>query len=114
MCLKSVKWKHRLKLAILPSDYVQAAFLIEKKYLHGKRKEMELDMEFFNRAVEVLEAIVEAMGTTSKNNYLYPDTKYRVMTVKYPEFTKKMVRVKKHIRPPVRAGPVIRFYPKSF
>lgn len=67
-----------------------------------------MSMEFFKKAVKVLEAIVETMGgITSKNNYPYPDTHYRVMGVKYPEFEKKMVRVKKHIRPPVRAGPGI-------
>lgn len=44
MCLKSANWKHRPKLAILPSDYVQAAFLVEQKvYVHGKRKETERD-----------------------------------------------------------------------
>ena len=79
-----------------------------------RRRNGIMDMGFFNKAVEVLEAIVEALGTTSKNSYPYTDTKYRVMTVRYPEFAKRMVRVKKHIRPPVRAGPEIRFYPKAF
>lgn len=87
----------------------------KRMYMEKERRwDRIMDMGSFNKAVKVLEAIVEAMGTTSKNSYPYPDTRYPVMKVKYPEFAKKMVRVKKHIRPPVRAGPWMRFYPKPF
>ena len=66
-----------------------------------------LIMGFFDEAVKVLETIVEAMQGRHSNYYPPPIPGCRDIAVKCPEFTKRMVRVKKHIRPPVRAGPEI-------
>jgi hypothetical protein len=62
-------------------------------------------MEFFNEAVKALEMIVEALKGVSGNAYPLPAPGRRVKTWKLPEFDKTMVRVKKHVRPPVRADP---------
>lgn len=70
---------------------------------------MPLDMEFFHKAIKVLETLVKALEEP-KNSYPCPVNRYRAIPVRYPEFTKHMVRVKKHVRPPVRAGPDIRRY----
>jgi len=67
-------------------------------------------MEFFDEAVRVLETIVKAMQGRFADTCPPLACGRQGMAAKCPEFTKHMVRVKKHIRPPVRAGPEI--YPK--
>ncbi len=66
---------------------------------------MPLDMDYFNKAVRVLEMIVKSMEKP-KSSCLHPVNKHKNMTKRYPEFTKHI----KHVRPPVRAGPDIRGY----
>ena len=70
---------------------------------------MPLDMDYFNKAVRILEMIVKSMENP-KSSCLHPVNKHKNMTERSPEFTKYMVQVKKHVRPPVRAGPGIRGY----
>ncbi len=62
-------------------------------------------MEFFNEAVRVLEAIVEALNGGRGKDYPPQVSRHRIRRTECPEFTKTMVRVKKHVRPPVRADP---------
>ena len=62
-------------------------------------------MEFFNEAVRVLETIVEALNGKRGKDDLSQISRHRIRRTECPEFTKTMVRVKKHVRPPVRAGP---------
>lgn len=59
----------------------------------------------FEEAVRVLEAIVEALNGVRGKDDLPQVSRHRIRRTVYPEFTKTMVRVKKHVRPPVRAGP---------
>ncbi|NBH34466.1 hypothetical protein D3Z58_13070 [Clostridiaceae bacterium] len=59
----------------------------------------------FNEAVRVLEAIVEALNGASGKSYPPQVSRHRRRKTACPEFTKTMVRVKKHVRPPVRADP---------
>lgn len=70
---------------------------------------MPLDMDYFHKAIKVLEAIVTAIEKP-KNSYPCPANRHWAIPVRYPEFTIHMVRVKKHVRPPVRAGPDIEHY----
>lgn len=62
-------------------------------------------MEFFNEAVRVLEAIVEALNGVRGKDDPPQVSRHRIRRTECPEFTKTMVRVKKHVRPPVRADP---------
>ena len=62
-------------------------------------------MEFFNEAVRVLETIVEALNGKRGKDDLSQISRHRIRRTECPEFTKTMVRVKKHVRPPVRADP---------
>lgn len=62
-------------------------------------------MEFFNEAVRVLETIVEALNGGRGKDYPPQVSRHRIRRTECPEFTKTMVRVKKHVRPPVRADP---------
>ena len=62
-------------------------------------------MEFFNEAVRVLETIVEALNGKRGKDDLSQISRHRLRRTECPEFTKTMVRVKKHVRPPVRADP---------
>lgn len=62
-------------------------------------------MEFFNKAVRVLETIVEALNGGCGKDYPPRVSRHRIRRTECPEFTKTMVRVKKHVRPPVRADP---------
>lgn len=59
----------------------------------------------FDEAVRVLETIVEALNGASGKSYPPQVSKHRMRKTECPEFTKTMVRVKKHVRPPVRADP---------
>ena len=62
-------------------------------------------MEFFNEAVRTLETIVEALNRTFGKDYPPRICGYPAGTAERPDFGKTMVRVKKHVRPPVRADP---------
>lgn len=62
-------------------------------------------MEFFNEAVRVLETIVETLNGGHGKDYPPQVSRHRIKRTECPEFTKIMVRVKKHVRPPVRADP---------
>lgn len=62
-------------------------------------------MEFFNEAVRTLEAIVEALNGGRGKDDPPQVSRHRIRRTECPEFTKTMVRVKKHLRPPVRADP---------
>ena len=62
-------------------------------------------MEFFNEAVRTLEAIVEALNGGRGKDDPPQVSRHRIRRTECPEFTKTMVRVKKHVRPPVRADP---------
>ena len=62
-------------------------------------------MEFFNEAVRVLETIVEALNGGRGKDYPPQVSRHRIKRTERLEFTKTMVRVKKHVRPPVRADP---------
>ena len=62
-------------------------------------------MEFFNEAVRVLETIVEALNGKRGKDDLSQISRHRIRRTEFPEFSKTMVRVKKHVRPPVRADP---------
>ena len=59
----------------------------------------------FDEAVRVLEAIVEALNGDRGKDYTPQISRHRIRRTECPEFTKTMVRVKKHLRPPVRADP---------
>ena len=59
----------------------------------------------FDEAVRVLEAIVEALNGDRGKDYTPQISRHRIRRMECPEFTKTMVRVKKHLRPPVRADP---------
>ena len=56
-------------------------------------------MEFFNEAVRVLETIVEALNGKRGKDDLSQISRHRIRRTECPEFTKTMVRVKKHVRP---------------
>lgn len=63
-------------------------------------------MDFFNEAVKVLEIFVEAL--TGRTSYRPMDACADCLTAPKlicPELTKKAVRVRKHLRPPIRAEP---------
>ncbi len=60
---------------------------------------------YFDEAVKVLEAIVETLNGIRGKAYPPQVSRYWIRRTECPEFTKTMVRVKKHVRPPVRAGP---------
>lgn len=62
-------------------------------------------MEFFNEAVRVLETIVEALNGGRGKDDPPQVSRHRIRRTECPEFTKTMVRVKKHVCPPVRADP---------
>ncbi len=62
-------------------------------------------MEFFNEAVRTLETIVEALNMGFEKDYPPRICGYPAGTAERPDFGKTMVRVKKHVRPPVRADP---------
>lgn len=62
-------------------------------------------MEFFNEAVRTLETIVEALNMGFGKDYPSRICGYPAGTAERPDFGKTMVRVKKHVRPPVRADP---------
>lgn len=62
-------------------------------------------MEFFNEAVRVLETIVEALNGRRGKNDSPQVSRHWIRRTECPEFTKTMVRVRKHVRPPVRADP---------
>ena len=55
-------------------------------------------MEFFNEAVRVLETIVEALNGKRGKDDLSQISRHRIRRTECPEFTKTMVRVKKHAR----------------
>ncbi len=63
-------------------------------------------MEFcFNKAVKVLETIVEALNGGYGKGYPPQVSRHRIRKTECPEFTKTMVRVREHVRPPVRVAP---------
>ena len=62
-------------------------------------------MEFFNEAVRTLEAIVEALNGGRGKDDPPQVSRHRIGRTECPEFTKTMVRVRKHVRLPVRADP---------
>ena len=62
-------------------------------------------MEFFNEAVRTLETIVEALNRTFGKDYPPRICGYPAGAAQRQDFGKTMVRVKKHVRPPVRADP---------
>ena len=62
-------------------------------------------MEFFNEAVRTLETIVEALNRTFGKDCPSRICGYLAGAAQRQDFGKTMVRVKKHVRPPVRADP---------
>lgn len=67
--------------------------------------ELFFEMDYFNRAVKVLEILVKFLNGTQRKGYPLPVLKEKDVPEKRPEFARTMVRVRKHVRPPVRADP---------
>lgn len=67
--------------------------------------ELFFEMDYFNQAVKVLEILVKFLNGTQRKGYPFPVVKEKDVPEKRPEFARTMVRVRKHVRPPVRADP---------
>lgn len=65
-------------------------------------------MNFYDEAVDVLETIVKALsGAFSYGSMAAFYDCYQTKALICPEFAKAAVRMKKHIRPPIRAEPFL-------